>query len=84
METIAEILKAYSFSGFFLKKKNILGIKSKASDWLNSHLKSNSSWRQNMCEMQQGSMLGPLLSLIFINDYSSASKSFEMFFFCRR
>ena len=34
-----------------------------------------------MCEMQQGSMLGPLLSLIFINDYSSASKSFEMFFF---
>ena len=72
-----------SESEILLKKLSYYGIRGKALDWYRSYLTgrkqivsindSNSNFNAITCGVPQGSLLGPLLFIIYINDFQKSS-----------
>ena len=67
------------------------GIRGVVLDWLKSYLrnryqfvqynKSTSSFKTITCGVPQGSILGPLVFLLYVNDLCNVSKLFEVILF---
>ena len=74
-----------------LSKLSHYGIRGKALEWFRSYLAgrkqcvslngSNSDFNEITCGVPQGSLLGPLLFILYINDFQNSSKllSFVLF-----
>ena len=73
------------------KKKENTGIRGPALTWITSYLNGRqqrvivngacSSWNSIVCGVPQGSILGPLLFLIYINDLPTVCKSLDVILF---
>ena len=74
-----------------LKKIENTGIRGPALTWITSYLNGRqqrvivngacSSWNSIVCGVPQGSILGPLLFLIYINDLPTVCKSLDVILF---
>ena len=74
-----------------LSKLQSLGIRSIALDWFRSYLSNrkqfvsignaNPAQRNISCGLPQGSVLGPLLFLLYVNDFSNCSKILDFHLF---
>ena len=70
-----------------LKKLSLYGIKNKSFKWFSSYLSNRkpfiqagdikTSYEDIICGATQGSILGPLLFIIYVNDLSDVSKILE-------
>ena len=73
------------------QKMNTYGIRGNVLNWFSSYLRNRkqtviynnheSDYKEIKCGIPQGSILGPLLFLIYINDLTNASKMFNSILF---
>ena len=74
-----------------IDKLNLYGIRGVASSWLKSYLCNrqqyvnyqnvNSSYKQVICGIPQGSIIGPTLFILYINDLCNVSKLLKFILF---
>ena len=92
--TFLDLSKAFDTPNhdILLHKLNIYGIRGLANSWITIYLSNrkqyvvynntNSTHTDIVCGVPQGSILGPLLFLLYINDLPLSSPSSHFIFFC--
>ena len=92
LAVLCDLSKAFDVINhkIFLHKLKWYGIRGLANDWFSSYLSNrtqfveidshNSSYKQIMCGVPQGLILGPLLYLLYVNDIHKSCESGSLSF----